>query len=101
MCCFQGGPLIGQDYSNQAGTSIQAERGAAWALGLPEKAASGALLPGPAPLVSGQTSSGTGGQPPRPPPVTIIMAVFMCSLCKLQAPSCPLIDPVFVCAADC
>ncbi|XP_008797821.2 cleavage stimulating factor 64-like [Phoenix dactylifera] len=67
---YQGGPHIGQDYSNQAGTSIQAERGAAWAPSLPEKAASGAQLPGPVPLVSGQTASGAGGQPPCPPPLT-------------------------------
>ncbi|XP_010926037.1 cleavage stimulating factor 64 [Elaeis guineensis] len=67
---YQGGPHIGPDYSNQAGTSVQAERGAAWAPSLPEKATPGPQLPGPPSLISAQTASGTGGQPPRPPPLT-------------------------------
>ncbi|KAG1330627.1 cleavage stimulating factor 64 [Cocos nucifera] len=67
---YQGGPHVGPDYSNQAGTSVQAERGAAWAPSLHEKATPGPQLLGPPPLISAQTASGTGGQPPRPPPLT-------------------------------
>lgn len=62
---YQGGPAISSDYRNQAGTSMQAERGP-WMRGLRDKPTAG-QLPYLPPLSLGQITAAPIGQPPRLP----------------------------------
>lgn len=64
---------MGTDFGVQVGNTMQGDRGAPWALGLPENPMPITQLPGPPPLPSGQMVPGPGvSGPPRPPQVISI-----------------------------
>ncbi|KAM1081314.1 hypothetical protein ACFX2B_015637 [Malus domestica] len=64
---YQGGGMhLGSEFNNQAGSSMQVDRGS-WMSGPPESSTV-PQLSGPPPLGPGQV--GPGGQPPRPAPLS-------------------------------
>uniref|UniRef100_A0A1D1YIQ2 Cleavage stimulation factor subunit 2 n=1 Tax=Anthurium amnicola TaxID=1678845 RepID=A0A1D1YIQ2_9ARAE len=67
---YQGASHIASDFSSPVGSSVQVDRASSWAPGLPDRMTTGAPLPGPPPLMTGQMGPAAGGQLLRAPQLT-------------------------------
>jgi len=68
--CQVGNIPFGSDFSSQAGSAMQIDRGSSWMPGPSENLAQHSGPQGPSSMVSGQI--GSANQPPRPPAVIIV-----------------------------